>query len=46
VSREYTTDTEDGRRNPDTRRAAERYLRAGLAAIPVPAGEKNPNRKG
>jgi putative DNA primase/helicase len=33
--------------NPnDTRRAAERYLRAGLAAIPVPAGEKNPNRRG
>src|SRR5215207_9406812 len=30
----------------DTRRAAERYLRAGLAVIPVPAGEKNPNRRG
>ncbi len=30
----------------DTRRAAERYLRAGLAAIPVAAGEKNPNRQG
>jgi hypothetical protein len=30
----------------DTRRAAERYLRAGLAIIPVPAGEKNPNRQG
>jgi putative DNA primase/helicase len=30
----------------DTRRAAERYLRAGLAVIPVAAGEKNPNRPG
>jgi P4 family phage/plasmid primase-like protien len=30
----------------DTRRAAERYLRAGLAVIPVAAGEKNPNRQG
>src|SRR5215204_997999 len=30
----------------DTRRAAERCLRAGLAVIPVPAGEKNPNRQG
>jgi putative DNA primase/helicase len=30
----------------DTRRAAERYLRAGLAVIPISAGEKNPNRRG
>src|SRR5215217_2423673 len=30
----------------DTRHAAERYLRAGLAVIPVAAGEKNPNRQG
>src|SRR5215208_4955698 len=30
----------------DTRRAAERYLRAGLAVIPVPSSEKNPNRQG
>src|SRR5215217_14909 len=30
----------------DTRAAAERYMRAGLAVIPVPAGEKNPNRGG
>jgi putative DNA primase/helicase len=30
----------------DTREAARRYLRAGLAAIPVPPGEKNPNRRG
>jgi P4 family phage/plasmid primase-like protien len=29
----------------DTRRAAERYLHAGLAVIPIPAGEKNPNRR-
>src|SRR5829696_8858345 len=30
----------------DTRAAAEHYMRAGLAVIPVPAGEKNPNRGG
>src|SRR5215211_4453664 len=30
----------------DTRAAAERYMRAGLAVIPVPAGQKNPNRQG
>jgi putative DNA primase/helicase len=29
----------------DTREAARRYLRAGLAAIPVPPGTKNPNRR-
>ncbi len=29
-----------------TRRADERYMRAGLSPIPVPAGEKNPNRPG
>jgi hypothetical protein len=29
-----------------TGEAAERYIRAGLAVIPVPAGEKNPNRRG
>ena len=29
----------------DTRRATERYLHAGLAVIPIPAGEKNPNRR-
>jgi hypothetical protein len=28
------------------RQAARRYLRAGLAVIPVAAGEKNPDRKG
>ena len=32
--------------NPDTRRAAERYMRAGFAVLPIPAGEKNPNRRG
>ena len=37
---------DNGSENTDIRRAAERYLRAGLAVIPVPAGEKNPNRPG
>jgi putative DNA primase/helicase len=32
--------------NAETRRAAARYLRAGLVVIPVPAGSKNPNRPG
>jgi hypothetical protein len=38
--------TAENPRFNDTKRAAERYLRAGLAVIPVPAGEKNPNRTG
>jgi len=46
TSREYNTNGEKGRGNPDTQRAAERYLRSGLAVIPIPAGEKNPNRRG
>jgi putative DNA primase/helicase len=37
---------ENGSANTNTRDAAERYLKAGLAVIPVPAGEKNPNRPG
>jgi P4 family phage/plasmid primase-like protien len=36
--------------NPDhttaSQQAAERYIRSGFAPIPVPAGEKNPNRVG
>ena len=42
----YSTMSENGSENTNTRDAAERYLRAGLAVIPVPAGEKNPNRRG
>ncbi len=38
--------SKNGRENTNTRAAAERYLRSGLAVIPVPAGEKNPNRTG
>jgi hypothetical protein len=38
--------TAENPRFNDTRRAAERYLRAGLAVIPLAAGEKNPNRQG
>jgi P4 family phage/plasmid primase-like protien len=33
-------------RSQDTRQAAVRYLRNGLAVIPIPPGEKNPNRRG
>jgi P4 family phage/plasmid primase-like protien len=40
------TDGENGRRDTDTQRAAAQYRRAGLAIIPVAAGEKNPNRRG
>jgi P4 family phage/plasmid primase-like protien len=36
--------TENGRENTQTRDAAEQYIRSGLSVIPVPAGEKNPNR--
>jgi putative DNA primase/helicase len=36
----------NGSENTNTRHAAERYLRAGLAVIPVPGGTKNPNRPG
>src|SRR3954454_21504820 len=32
-----------GRGSPE---AAKRYIAAGLAVIPVPAGSKNPNRRG
>lgn len=46
MSREYTTEGGEGRGNPDTQRVAAQYLRAGLMVIPVPAGEKNPNRPG
>src|SRR5215203_3216445 len=46
VDQEYNTGGEDGRGNPGTQRAAAQYLRAGLATVPVPAGEKNPNRPG
>ena len=45
----YAMSDDSNAENPrfnDTRRAAERYLRAGLAVIPVPAREKNPNRQG
>jgi Bifunctional DNA primase/polymerase, N-terminal len=35
-----------GRGRPDTRRAAKRYLRLGLAVIPIPPGAKNPGRTG
>src|SRR5215212_6762332 len=38
--------TAENPRFNDTRRAAERYLRAGLAVISIPAGKKNPNRGG
>jgi putative DNA primase/helicase len=31
--------------NTGIRRAAERYLRSGVAVIPIPAGEKNPDRR-
>jgi putative DNA primase/helicase len=37
---------ENGSGNPDTRKAAERYLRAGLSVIPIPVGGKSPNRPG
>jgi P4 family phage/plasmid primase-like protien len=30
----------------DTRKAAKQYMAAGLSPIPVPVGEKNPNRNG
>jgi putative DNA primase/helicase len=30
--------------NTGIRRAAERYMRSGVAVIPIPGGEKNPNR--
>jgi P4 family phage/plasmid primase-like protien len=40
------TDGENGRGDTDTQRAAAQYRRAGLAIIPVAAGEKNPNRRG
>ncbi len=46
MSEVYTQEPGEGRGNPDTPQAAERYLRSGLAVIPVPAGEKNPNRTG
>jgi P4 family phage/plasmid primase-like protien len=46
VNQEYNTNSGEGRGNPDTRHAAEQYLRAGVMVIPVPAGEKNPNRPG
>src|SRR5829696_4701609 len=39
-----TTD-ENSRGSPDIQRAAERYLERGIAVIPIPAGEKNPNRR-
>jgi putative DNA primase/helicase len=35
-----------GRENSYAQRAAEQYLRAGIAVIPVPAKKKNPNRSG
>ena len=38
--------TAENPRFNDTGRAAERYLRAGLAVIPLPTGQKNPNRGG
>src|SRR5215210_7177856 len=39
-------DEVNGRANTEEmRRAAERYMHAGLAVIPVPAGSKNPNRQ-
>ncbi len=39
--------TETGERfTAETRRAVEGYLREGMAVIPVPSGEKNPNRRG
>src|SRR5215203_1409 len=41
----YRTEAANGRGSPDTRLAAERYLREGIQVIPVPAGEKNPNRR-
>jgi P4 family phage/plasmid primase-like protien len=46
VTQEYRNEGQEARGDPATRRAAERYLRAGLAVIPVPSGEKNPNRPG
>jgi P4 family phage/plasmid primase-like protien len=33
-------------RTTESQQAAERYIRSGFAPIPVPAGEKNPNRAG
>jgi hypothetical protein len=45
-AKEYRNTGQNGSANPDTQRAAAQYLRAGLAVIPVPAGEKNPNRPG
>jgi P4 family phage/plasmid primase-like protien len=46
MAEEYRTEPENDRGDVDVRRAAERYMRAGLAVIPVPAGSKNPNRQG
>ena len=44
VSKGYRKPDDEGRGNLDTQRAAERYLRKGRIVIPIPAGEKNPNR--
>jgi len=46
MEQEYRIEAENGRGGVDVQRAAERYMRAGLAVIPIPAGEKNPNRPG
>ena len=37
---------ENGSGNPDTRKAAERYIRAGLSVIPISVGAKSPGRGG
>src|SRR5688572_29638266 len=46
VDESYRSNGESARDSAYTRRAAAQYIRAGLAVIPVPAGEKNPNRLG
>jgi hypothetical protein len=41
-----TKKTANNRQKSATQDAAERYMRAGLVVIPVPFGQKNPNRPG
>jgi hypothetical protein len=46
VTEGYRAEGGAGRENSYAQRAAEQYLRAGIAVIPVPAKKKNPNRSG
>jgi P4 family phage/plasmid primase-like protien len=46
MDKEYRNKGENGRDNQEMQREAAAYIRAGLAAIPVPTAAKNPDRRG